>query len=90
MFRNGYQRMKLIEISDQLKGFRVKTPSMSEGKKLVYVRHASKSPRINHVYLNRDLPNLPEPSKSEISVLGLDSAFLRSDQSSTNSETANV
>jgi len=78
--------MKLIDLSQQLKAFKVKRPSTSEGKRLVHVRHASKSPRINHVYLNRDLPNLPRPSESEISVLGLDSASL----SSGNSGTANV
>lgn len=90
MFRNGCQKMKLIELSHKPKVFRAKTPSISEGKRFVYVRHASKSPRINHVYLNRDLPNLPKPSKSEISVLGLDSGSLRSDRSSVHSGTTYV
>jgi hypothetical protein len=81
--------MKLFEIR-QLKVFIAKTPSISEGKRIIHVRHASKSPRINHVYLNRALPTLPDRRESKISILGLDSASLRSDQNGLNSGTGNV
>ena len=73
-----YQKMKHLRNQDvhhQPKMFRAETPTISEVSSIVHVGHASKSPRINRVYLNRELPTIPDARESKISVLSLESGF---------------
>ena len=78
MFREIYQKWKTGEILSgyRRKSFRTETPAISEVSSIVYVPHASKSPRLhskNRVYLNRDLPTLPNERESKMSVMSLES-----------------
>ena len=73
----SYQKMKDLRNQGvhRSKMFRAETPALSEVSSIVHVGHASKSPRINRVYLNRELPTVPDARESKISVLSLESGF---------------
>ena len=54
------------------------TPAFSEVSSIVHLSYASRSPRMNRVYLDRELPRVPDDGESNISVFSLDSVLPKS------------
>ena len=79
-FLQNHRKTKTVgrAIRSRPKVFRMDTPAFSEVSSIVHLSYASRSPRLNRVYLDRELPRVPDDGESNVSVLSLDSVLPKS------------